>query len=443
MDAVTRRAPERVNNVRTLAELEAAVPSFDWRAYFAALGAPAPAHYRVSSPGFLAGLEQLLEVEPLDHWKAYLRWWALHAAADALPSEFVDESFEMFGRTLSGARELPPRWRRCVEYADRDLGESLGQAYVARAFPLASKQLAEQLVASLEHALATSIDQLDWMTPATRRAAHRKLDALGEDIGYPARFRDYSAIAISRTSMLDNVAHAAAFEVHRQLATIGRPVDRQLWEETPPTISAYYNPQHHTINFPAGILQPPLFSTDADPAVNYGGIGVVIGHEIVHGFDDGGRKFDGDGNLRDWWTAPDLQRYEERTACLARQYTIELPELGITTDGRRTLGEDTADNGGVHIALLALQATLAQRGQTLDSRGADGLTAAQRFFLSFAFSWCVAERPDAERRAVLTDPHSLPRLRVDQALANSAEFARAFGCKPGAPMVRPTGCRVW
>jgi endothelin-converting enzyme/putative endopeptidase len=442
-DAIARRDPQRANNVRTLAELAAATPSFDWTAYLAAIEAPMPRHFLVSSPDFLAGLERLLVAEPLEHWKAYLRWWAIHAAAEALPRAFVAEHFEMFGRTLTGARELAPRWRRCVGYADRDLGEALGQAYVTRAFPADSKQRVEQLVASLERALADRIERLDWMSGETRHEARKKLAALGENIGYPARFRDYAGVAISRSDLLDNMRHAAAFEVHRQLATIGRPVDRSEWEETPPTISAYYNPRHHTINFPAGILQPPLFDRGADPAVNYGAIGVVIGHEIVHGFDDQGRKLDGDGNLRDWWTVPDAQRYEERTACIARQYTQELPELGVVTDGRRTLGEDTADSGGVHLALLALEGVLAERGRSLDDRGTDGLTAAQRFFLSYAFSWCVAERPEAERRAVRTDPHSLPRLRVNLPLANSVEFARAFRCRPGAPMVQPAACRVW
>jgi len=443
LDAIARRDPRRGNNVRTLAELVAATPSFDWTAYLAAIGAPMPHHFLVSSPEFLAGLERVLVAEPLDHWKAYLRWWTIHAAAEALPRAFVAEHFEMFGRTLTGARALAPRWRQCVGHADRDLGEALGQAYVARAFPADSKQRVEQLIASLERALADRIERLDWMSDETRHEARQKLAALGENIGYPARFRDYTAIAISRSHLLDNLRHAAAFEVHRQLATIGHPVDRGQWEETPPTIAAYYNPRHHTINFPAGILQPPLFDRAADPAVNYGAIGVVIGHEIVHGFDDQGRKLDGDGNLRDWWTAPDAERYEERTACIARQSTRELPELGVTTDGRRTLGEDTADSGGVHLALLALEAVLAERGQTLDDHGPDGLTAAQRFFLSYALSWCVTERPEAERRAVRTDPHSLPRFRVNLPLANAVEFARAFRCRPGAAMVQPAACRVW
>jgi len=443
LDAVARREPRRGNNVRTLAELAAATPSFNWTAYLAAIGAPMPRHFLVSSPDFLAGLERVLVAEPLDHWKAYLRWWSIHAAAEALPRAFVAEHFEMFGRTLAGARELAPRWRRCVGYADRDLGEALGEAYVARAFPTDSKQRVEQLVASLERALADRIDRLDWMSDETRREARKKLAALGANIGYPARSRDYASVAISRSHLVDNVRHAAAFEVHRQLATIGRPVDRGQWEETPPTISAYYNPRHHTINFPAGILQPPLFDRAADPAVNHGAIGVVIGHEIVHGFDDQGRKFDGDGNLRDWWTALDAQRYEERTACIVRQHTQELREIGVATDGRRTLGEDTADSGGVHLALLALEAALAGRGQTLADRGPDGLTSAQRFFLSYAFSWCVAERPEAERRAVRTDPHSLPRFRVNLPLASFVEFARAFRCGPAAPMVQPAACRVW
>ncbi|WP_328707247.1 M13 family metallopeptidase [Citreicoccus inhibens] len=444
MDPVARRDTKNLNNVRTLAQVTAATPSFNWAMYLKAVGAPAPRHYVVATPRFLDAVERLIQGESLSHWKAYLRWWALHGRADALPKAFVDENFSFFGRVLSGARELRPRWRRCVAYADRDLGEALGQAYVSRAFPPSSKQRVEAMVERIEKALDARLDQLDWMTSETRTAARVKLQAIESKIGYPAHFRDYSHVKVSRTNFLDNIAQAAAFEVRRQLAKIGRPVDRAEWSQTPPTINAYCDAQLNSINFSAGMLQPPLFDASLDLSVNYGAIGVVIGHEIIHGFDDQGRKFDGQGNLRDWWTADDARKYDEQVACIARQYTRELPELGVKTDGRLTLGEDTADNGGVHIALLALQSALREEGKSLDDVGADGLTARQRFFLSFAFSWCSADRPETARRHVLTNPHSLPRFRVNNPLANSPDFQEAFACKAGTPMSRGAdACQVW
>ncbi|NBD08501.1 M13 family metallopeptidase [Corallococcus silvisoli] len=444
MDAVARRDPKKLDNVRTLVQVRAATPSFNWAAYLKAVGAPAARHYIVATPGFLDAVERLIQRESLSHWKAYLRWWALHGRAEALPKAFVDENFSFYGRVLSGARELRPRWRRCVAYADRDLGEALGQAYVSRALPRSSKEQVEAMVETIEQTLDAQLGRLDWMTPETRAAARAKLRTLENKVGYPARFRDSSQIKVSRTDFLGNVAQATGFEVRRQLAKIGRPVDRAEWSQTPPTINAYCDAQLNSVNFSAGILQPPLFDPSLDLSVNYGAIGVVIGHEVIHGFDDQGRKFDGLGNLRDWWTAEDARRYDERVDCIARQYTRELPWLGIKTNGRFTLGEDTADNGGVHIAFLALQSALRKEGRSLDDVGADGLTARQRFFLSFAFSWCSADRPEAARRHVLTNPHSLPRFRVNNSLANFPAFQESFACKAGSPMSRGAdACQVW
>jgi putative endopeptidase len=443
MDAVTRRDPKNVNNVRSLAQVKAATPSFDWSAYFAAIGAPEPKHYLVATPAFLGGVDKLLLTEPLDAWKAYLHWWTLHGNAPFLSKDFVDANFAFYGTALSGAKQLRPRWRRCVNSADRDLGEALGQAYVARAFPSESKVRSEALVKAIEQGLAADIEQLDWMSAGTKKAALTKLNAIEDKIAYPKVWRDYGAVIIVRDSMAANVHASSAFELSRQLAKIGKPVDRIEWNMTPPTIDAYYDPQLNTINFPAGILHPPYFDAQQDPAANFGGIGMVIGHEIVHGFDDQGRKFDGQGNLRDWWTDEDGKQYDVRGACIANEYTQDIPDLGVKQDGRLTQGEDTADNGGIHIALMALESSLKAQGKTLDEMGPDGLTSRQRFFLAFAFSWCGSVRPELARTLVATNPHSLPKYRVNNVVANMPEFKKAFGCKAGQPMVHEVACRVW
>jgi putative endopeptidase len=443
MDSVSRRDPKNLNNVRSLEQVLAATPSFDWNGYFKAISAPDTKHYLVATPGFLTGMEQLIKSEPLSSWKAYLRWWTLHGNAPLLSKAFVEENFDFYGRTLSGAPQMRPRWRRCVTFADRDLGYALGQAYVAKAFPPTSKEAVEAMVKNIEAALATDIEQLDWMSAATKQAAVTKLKAIEDKFGYPKYWRDYSSVVIDRTNLVKNVHHATAFEVHRELGKIGKPVDRIEWTMTPPTINAYYDPQLNTINFPAGILQPPLFDAKQDMAANYGGIGMVIGHEITHGFDDQGRKFDGQGNLRDWWTADDGKKYEEKGKCIATEYTQEVPDLGVKTNGLLTQGEDTADNGGIHIALIALEAAFKAQGKSLDTVGPDGVTGAQRFFLSFAFGWCGHLRPEIARTVILTNPHSLPKYRVNNVLVNMQDFQKAFSCKKGQPMVHDAVCKVW
>jgi putative endopeptidase len=443
MDNVSRRDPKNLNNKMTLAQVQALTPSFNWNRYLTLVGAPQPDHYLVTSPEFFKGLEQLIQQHPLEHWQAYLRWHLVHGSAPYLAKPFVDENFEFYSHTLAGAPEQLPRWRRCVQAADNYLGEALGQAYVERAFPPESKRQAVQLVHDVEAALDRDIDSLDWMTPVTKKEAQKKLHAIEDKIGYPDHWRDYSSVTITRDSYLNNVHAATAFELRRQLAKVGKPVDRSEWGMTPPTINAYYDAQLNTINFPAGILQPPSFEPQADVAVNYGGIGAAIGHEITHGFDDEGRKFDANGNLHDWWTPQDAKAYDERGKCIADQYTQDVPEAGVKQDGRLTQGEDTADNGGTRIAFMALQARLQKDGVALDGRGADGWTARQRFFLSYANSWCTEARPEAIRSQILTNPHSFPRYRVNNVVSDMPEFQQAFGCKKGAPMVRENACRVW
>ena len=443
MDVVKRRDPKNINNKLTLAEIQKLAPSFDWQRYLTLVHAPAQPSFLVTSPDFFRSLEQAIQNHPLEHWKIYLKWQLVHDSAPYLGKTFVNENFAFFAHTLLGTPELAPRWRRCVHSADNALGEALGQAYVARAFPPESKERVLRIVKAIEGALDQDIRGLDWMTPETKKQASTKLHAILDKIGYPDKWRDYSALEIKPDNYLENVHRATAFEFDRWVQKIGKPINRYDWTMSPPTINAYYDPQFNTINFPAGILQPPFFSSDADDATNFGAEGSVIGHEITHGFDDQGRKFDDKGNLHDWWTAEDAKNYDERGKCISDEYTQEIPEAGVKQNGLLTQGEDTADNGGIYLALIGLENTLRQQGKTLDSKGDDGLTELQRFFLSFANNWCEELRPEIMRTVVLTNPHSLPKYRVNNTIANMPEFARAFGCAKGKPLVHENACRVW
>jgi putative endopeptidase len=445
MDNVTRRDPKNINNKMTLAQVRELEPSIDWDAYLKAVKAPASEHYIVTAPNFFRAEEKLIQDHPLEHWKVYLRWQAIHRAAPTLNKAMDGENFDFFAHTLAGAEKQRPRWRRCVNAADRDLGDALGQAYVDKAFPPASRDRTIQMVHAIEAALTDDVHSLEWMSPATKEQAVVKLKGIEDKIGYPTRWHDYSTVTIARDNYLNNVAQATSFEFERWIAKIGKPVDRAEWTMTPPTINAYYDPQLNTINFPAGILQPPYFDPSQDDAVNFGAIGMVIGHEIIHGFDDQGRKFDAQGNLRDWWTADDGKQYDERGKCISDEYTQDVPDAGpgVKQNGLLTQGEDTADNGGIRLALAALEASLKQQGKTLDDKGSDGWTYRQRFFLSNAYSWCTSARPEITRLIVTTDPHSMPVYRIDNVVSNLPEFQQAFGCKAGQKMVRANACRVW
>ena len=443
MDNISRRDPKNLNNRFSLAQLKSLTPSFNWDTYLKVVGAPAAKVYIVTSPKFFTALDTEIKQQPVDVWKAYLRWNVIHRAADYLGREIEQEDFNFYNKGLYGQQELAPRWRRCANAIDRDLGEALGQAYVQRAFPPESKARAKQLVNDIEQALGRDIDAVDWMQPETKRAAHAKLAAILDKIGYPDKWRDYSALRIATDSYLANVQRSTQFEFRRQLNKIGKPLDRYEWTMTPPTVNAYEDPQYNTINFPAGILQPPFFDAQMSDTVNYAAIGAVIGHEIIHGFDDQGRKFDKDGNLRDWWTEADAKAYDQRGDCIAEEYTQMVPEAGVKQNGRLTQGEDTADNGGIHLALSATEAALKRKGETLDTKGEDGLTNLQRFFLSYATIWCGEIRPEAIRTIVLTNPHSIDRFRVNNVVANMPEFTQAFSCKAGQPMVHEKKCRVW
>lgn len=436
MDRVARRDPMNTYHKMTRAELASLAPGFGWDRYFAASGGPEWTAVNASSPDFLHGFGKLLKKARLDDLKAYLRWRVLSAAGYWLPRAFVEEKFDFYGRRLTGAKELKPRWKRCVELVDGALGEDLGRGYVEKAYPPETKKKMDALVVAVEHALKDDIEGLDWMTPATKEKALAKLAAIGNKVGYPEKWRDYSSVEIDRSDLLGSLRSATAFEHLRQLNKIGKPVDRKEWHMTPPTVNAYYNPQMNDINFPAGILQPPFFDPEMPDAVNLGGIGMVIGHELTHGFDDSGRKFDLDGNMNDWWTEADAKAFESRAQCFVEQYGAYEVLPGVKLNGKLTLGENTADNGGLLVAGLAVDKLGSQKSWK-------GFTPRQLLYLGFAQVWCQNRTEQAARMLAAVDPHSAARERVIGPLSNSAEFAKAFSCKPGDPMVAPKACRVW
>jgi putative endopeptidase len=439
LDAVNRRDPNKIYHKLSTAELQALTPQFEWQRYFAGIGAPPIYALNVTEPDFFKALGQTLASTPIGEIKAYLRWHLAHASAAVLAKGFVDENFRFYGTALTGAKELRPRWKRCVQYTDGDLGEALGQAFVKEAFGPQAKADTLRMVHELEAALEADINSLPWMTDATRKEAQVKLHAISNKIGYPEKWRDYSGLNIARGDALGNSQRSNAFEFHRQLNKIGKPVDKNEWSMTPPTVNAYYNPLENNINFPAGILQPPFYSAKADAAVNFGGAGAVIGHEMTHGFDDQGRQFDARGNLKDWWTPADAKAFEERAQCFVDEYAGFTAVDEVKVNGRLTLGENTADNGGLRIALMAyLSRVVNEPAATLD-----GFTPEQRVFLGWGQVWCENVRPERARMLAQTNPHSPGHYRVNGVVSNMPEFQKAFSCKAGAPMVRQTQCRVW
>jgi putative endopeptidase len=436
---VERRDPKLLYHKMTLEQLEALSPSFDWKQYFSETGQPGLSTLNVTAPEFFKAMEAELQKEDLESWKAYLRWHLVHAGAPYLSSAFVNADFDFFGKTLSGAQELEPRWRRCVSYTDNHLGEALGQAYVKRAFPPEAQQRAQKMVKEIELAMEHDIQSLTWMSPETKQRALEKLHAVANKIGYPDKWRDYSTLTISRSDAMGNALRARTFEFHRQLAKIGKPVDRGEWGMTPPTVNAYYNPQINDINFPAGILQPPFFDPKVDDAPNYGDMGATIGHELTHGFDDEGRQFDAQGNLRDWWTPDDGKQFEQRASCVSDQYSQYVAVDDIKINGQLTLGENVADLGGLMLAYMAWQDET--RGKKLDS--IDGFTPEQRFFIGYGQSWCSNTRDESQRMYATIDPHSPDKYRANGVVSNTTEFQQAFHCKAGSAMVRENRCRVW
>ncbi|CAG1017064.1 endothelin-converting enzyme [Burkholderiaceae bacterium] len=434
-----RRSPRRIYHPMTQAQLRRLAPAFDWRGYLAASAVPADAVVNVAEPAFVRALQTHWRSRPLADWKTYLRWHLVNAQAPYLSAPFARADFDFHAGVLRGVQRMPPRWRQCVSWVDRDLGDALGQLFVERAFTPQTQQRAAAMSLAIQGALRSRIQSLDWMSGSTKRAAIAKLDTLIHKVGYPPTWRDYRGLELRRDDFHGNVERSLGFEARRQLAKIGQPVDRDEWVMTPPTVNAYYDAQLNTINFPAGILQPPLFDPSMDDAPNYGNTGATIGHELTHGFDDEGRQFDAQGNLRDWWTRKDAAEFGRRAACIAKQYSGYTVVGDVKINAALTLGEDVADLGGAVLAYEAWKSVTA--GQALTVR--DGFTPDQRFFVGMAQWACSNERPETLRLLAMTDNHSPNRHRVNGVVANMPAFARAFSCKPGQPMVRPRPCKVW
>lgn len=438
-DVVTRRDPAKIYHKMTVAELRKLTPDFGWAAYLEDIHAPKFEVVNVGAPEFFGTFETVLKTGDMNQIRNYLAWHYVHSEAPLLPKAFVDENFDFYGKILTGAKEQKARWKRCVAFTDNELGEALGRSYVEQTFGAEGKERTLKMVHALEQSLGDDIEKLDWMTPETKAKALEKLNAITNKIGYPEKWRDYSSVKIVRGDALGNSERASQFEFHRQIDKIGKPVDRLEWGMTPPTVNAYYDPQMNNINFPAGILQPPFFDKSVDDAVNFGAIGAVIGHELTHGFDDEGRQFDAKGNLRDWWTPKDADAFETRTQCIVDEYSNFTVDGDLKLNGKLTLGENTADNGGLRIAYAALMTTLA--GKMPPAR--DGLTAQQRFFLGWGQVWCDNETDEYRRLIAQTNPHSIDKYRVNGVVSNMPEFQRAFGCEAGDAMVREKACKVW
>ncbi len=439
MERVARRDPKNRDHKMAMADFEKTAPEFQWQVYFAKVGTPSLPSLNVTSPNFFTAMNDELRKESLADWKTYLRWRLVHADAPHLSSQFVNEDFAFFGKTLRGQEQLKPRWKRCTEEIDDNLGEALGQAYVEKYFSADAKQAALKMVKEIEAAMEQDINGLTWMSPATKQQALEKLHKMANKIGYPDKWRDYSKLEIIRGDELGNVERSRQFEFNRDLAKIGRSVDRSEWYMTAPTVNAYYDDQTNDINFPAGVLQPPAFDLNSDAAPNYGDTGGTIGHELTHGFDDEGRKFDAQGNLRDWWTDTDGKEFEKRANCISDQYSNYVIIDDIKINGKLTLGEDVADLGGLILAYMAWQADT--KGQKLEP--IEGLTPEQRFFVGYGQSWCGHTRDETKRLRATVDPHSPEKYRTNGVVSNMPQFQEAFHCKADAPMVNKNRCSVW
>jgi endothelin-converting enzyme/putative endopeptidase len=436
---VERRDPYKLFHKMTRAELQALTPSFHWNDYLAALEAPAIAQVNVSQPAFYREFETQLKTNSLEDLRTYLRWHLVHAKARFLSSAFVGADFGFFSKYLRGTTAMQPRWKRCVQLVDHNLGEALGQVFVEKTFTPETKARTLAMTKEIEAAMRTEIENLPWMSPATKQQALLKLSGISNKIGYPDKWRDYSSVAIRPDDFLGDTERAVAFESHRDLNKIGKPVDRTEWEMSPPTVNAYYDPQMNDINFPAGVLQPPLFDPKMDDAPNYGNTGATIGHELTHGFDDEGRQFDAKGNLHDWWTPADAAQFQKRADCVSDEYSQFKVVDDIKINGKLTMGEDVADLGGTLLAYIAWKA--AEKGK--DLQPIDGLTPEQRFFIGMAQWACGSERPENLRMGAITDPHSPLEYRINGVVSNMPEFQSAFSCKAGQPMVRANACRIW
>ncbi len=438
---VELRDPEKLYHRMAMTAVKDVAPGFDWVAYFQTVG-NSKADVNVSTPDFFKVMNTELTATSIADWQTYLRWNLINRAASGLSAKFVDEDFHFKGTVLQGTRENLPRWKRCVSATDGALGEALGAVYVQKAFTPAAKQRALMMVRNLEAALTSDISTLSWMSDATRQKAIAKLEAFMNKIGYPDKWRDYSTLTVDRSAYQTNRFRVSKFNEARDWAKIGKPVDRAEWAMSPPTLNAYYNPQNNEIVFPAGILQPPYFDPNADDALNYGGIGSVIGHEMTHGFDDQGARFDPTGNLANWWSDADLKAFKERAGCIVNQFNAFEVEKGLNMNGSLVQGESIADLGGLVVAYAAFQKSMEGKPRPANI---DGFTPEQRFFLGFARGWATNMRPEIARLIALQDPHPLSKFRVNGPLSNMPQFAAAFACKEGDPMVRPEKdrCVIW
>ncbi len=440
-DRVERREPERIYHKMPVTEWQSLTPSFSFTKYLTDVGAPAMDSLNVVEPNFFKALDSELKSVSVDDLKTYLRWHLMRSQTNSLPKAFQDENFNFYGKTLRGAKEMQARWKRCVAAADNDLGEALGRVFVEKYYPPEAKARTLKMVNELEAALHQDITELPWMSEVTKKQALVKLAAIQNKIGYPAKWRDYTALKIERGDALGNSLRANAFEVHRQLAKIGKPLDKQEWQMTPPTVNAYYDPTENDINFPAGILQPPFYYFKADDALNFGGMGAVIGHELTHGFDDQGALFDPEGNLKNWWTPEDEKAFKERTQCIVDEYDQFVAVDDVHVRGKLTLGENTADNGGLRIAYMALMKSLADSGKPQEK--IDGFTPEQRLFIGWGQIWCQNQTDQTARLLALNNEHSPGKYRANGVVQNMPEFQKAWGCKTGQPMVRANACHVW
>ncbi|WP_446742313.1 M13 family metallopeptidase [Silvibacterium acidisoli] len=443
MARVDLRDPDKRYHMSPVTDLGKLAPDFNWVAYLQGIPAPAIKTLNIGTPDFFKAMNDVIDNSSLDTIKSYLRFHALNSSAPWLSQDFADLNFGFFKKTLQGQDQQSARWKRCTALTDANLGEAVGQDWVKENFPPKDKADMEKLVDALDKALGEDISQLSWMTPETKKAAEAKLALFRRKIGYPENWRDYSKLEVKRDDLVGNLRRADAFETAWELGKIGKPVDEKEWGMTPPTVNAYYDPSNNDINFPAGILQPPFYDDTKDAAVNFGGIGVVIGHEMTHGFDDEGSKYDGHGNVQQWWTPNDRAAFDQRTGCEVNEYGSFEPVPGQKLNGKLTLGENTADNGGIRIAYRALMSVLAEQGGDAKTKKVDGYTPEQQFFISFAQVWCENRTDAYSRMAVKVDPHSPGRFRTNGTVQNFDEFGKAFGCKKGQPMMPNNPCVVW
>lgn len=437
---VELRDPDKRYKKVSVDEANSITPNFSWNSYMALRGAPAVDAFNIGQPDFFRAFNGMLDRVSIEEWKTYLSWMAIDGAAPLLSKSFRDANFDFYGRYLQGRKEQQPRWRQCVQATDGNIGEALGQEYVKKAFKPDAKQRMEELIDNLFVAMRDRIDNLEWMSDETKTQALAKLLTFKRKIGYPDKLRGYDGLNIERGSYAENSLRSAQFQIRRNLEDIGKPVDPDRWFMTPPTVNAYYSPLQNEIVFPAGILQPPFFDAEADDAINYGAIGAVIGHEITHGFDDQGSRFDADGNLKMWWTDDDRKKFDERAACVVNQFSSYEVQPKMFMDGKLTLGENIADLGGLTVAYDAFLNSLEKNGRP---ENIDGFTPEQRFFLGWAQVWAVKATEEFERLQVSTDPHAIARWRVNGPMSNMPQFARAFGCGSGSEMVRADYCQIW